>query len=283
MKKQGFTLIELLVVIAIIAILAAILFPVFAQARLKAEQTACLTHQKQLGQAVMMYLPDYDQVFPPSGEGTGPIPNWAERIYPYVRSLEVFTCPTQGISYDIVRRWYNLGRTQAEAIYQRYGVRNFSANAYVLAWINPPYQRAGPGVVRPEAAIEEHARTIVFNECVGVGTVLHRDRNGVLVPNNMHWWWAISDECWVCAENARDPDLDENFWISLLIHYGGANYTFADGHAKWLRPEQTYMPRRCQGNTPIGNMWQWGETTLGRCGANDCPPAMRQAVNNFCR
>ncbi len=67
-KQHGFTLIELLVVIAIIAILAAILFPVFAQARLKAEQTACLTHQKQMEQGVMMYLPECDQVFPPSGE-----------------------------------------------------------------------------------------------------------------------------------------------------------------------------------------------------------------------
>ncbi len=69
MKTKGFTLIELLVVIAIIAILAAILFPVLAQARLKAEQTACLTHQKQMGQGVMMYLPDYDHVFPPLWRG----------------------------------------------------------------------------------------------------------------------------------------------------------------------------------------------------------------------
>lgn len=283
MKKQGFTLIELLVVIAIIVILAAILFPVFAQVRAKAEQTACLSHQNQLGKAVMMYLSDYDQVYPPSGEGTGPFPNWAERIYPYVKSLEVYRCPTQGIAYDVLRRWYNIGRTQAEQIYAVFGVRNFSANAYVLAWINPPYQRAGPGVVRPEAQVEEPSRTIMLTENVGVGTVLMRAPNGATVPNNMQWWWAISDECWVCAEADRDENLDENFWLSLRKHSGGANYTMADGHARWYRPSQTYMPRRCQGTTPIGNMWQWGEPTLGRCPQNDCAPHMRQAVANFCR
>jgi prepilin-type N-terminal cleavage/methylation domain-containing protein/prepilin-type processing-associated H-X9-DG protein len=282
MRSRGFTLIELLVVIAIIALLAAILFPVFAQARKKAEQTACLTHQRELGQAVMMYLSDYDHVYPPAAEGTGLVANWAERLFPYVKSLEVYRCPTQGIAYDVLRRWYNLGRSQAERIYAVYGVRNFSANAYVIAWINPPYPRAGPGVVRPEAQVDEPARTIILNECVGVGTVLHRAPDGTPVPNNMQWWWAISDECWVCAEADRDQDLDANFWTSLIAHNNGSNYTLADGHARWFRPDQTYMPRRCEGNTPIGNMWQWGETTLGRCG-NDCPLHMRQAVNNFCR
>src|ERR1041385_3748666 len=63
-NKRGFTLIELLVVIAIIAILAAILFPVFAQAREKARQTSCLSNEKQLGLAVMQYLQDYDELLP---------------------------------------------------------------------------------------------------------------------------------------------------------------------------------------------------------------------------
>ena len=63
-RKRGFTLIELLVVIAIIAILAAILFPVFAQAREKARQTACLSNAKQIGTAVMLYAQDYDESFP---------------------------------------------------------------------------------------------------------------------------------------------------------------------------------------------------------------------------
>src|SRR5476651_2537282 len=84
--RRGFTLIELLVVIAIIAILAAILFPVFAQAREKARQISCLSNMNQLGLAFMQYLQDYDEHFPGSyyyGQG------WAEEIYPYVKSVNV--------------------------------------------------------------------------------------------------------------------------------------------------------------------------------------------------
>lgn len=281
--QRGFTLIELLVVIAIIAILAAILFPVFANARKKSEQAACLAHQKQIGLAVMMYVQDFDQAYPPAGEGTGANPNWAERVNPYVKSLELFTCPTGGIAYNYIRRSFGLSRQAADQLYAIYGVRNFSANAYVIAWLNPPYPRAGPGRIRYDADIEQPSQSIMFSESVGVGTVLHRaPGTNTPVPNNMQWWWAISDECWVCAEAGRDQDLDENIWTSLLLHNGGANYTLSDGHAKWYRPDQTYMPRRCEGQIPKGNMWQWGETTIERCG-NDCSAAIRASVTNYCR
>src|SRR6187549_594984 len=88
--KFGFTLIELLVVIAIIAILAAILFPVFAQAREKARQTACLSNEKQLVLGVLQYVQDYDEVFPSrSRDGINWIPaGWASITYPYVKSTD---------------------------------------------------------------------------------------------------------------------------------------------------------------------------------------------------
>ena len=102
-KRRGFTLIELLVVIAIIAILAAILFPVFAQARAKARQTACLSNEKQMGNALMMYAQDYDETLPmtvyypwcgnitPSALNN---PVWIDMLLPYVKNTQVFTCPS---------------------------------------------------------------------------------------------------------------------------------------------------------------------------------------------
>jgi len=88
--KRGFTLIELLVVIAIIAILAAILFPVFAQAREKARQISCLSNMKQLGLADMQYVQDNDELFQSTDNwGQG----WAEVMYPYVKSKACYTCP----------------------------------------------------------------------------------------------------------------------------------------------------------------------------------------------
>src|SRR5690242_4800310 len=110
----GFTLIELLVVIAIIAILAAILFPVFAQARSKARQASCLSNMKQIGTGLMMYTQDYDEVLPgvdPSnGHAAGydrnlgwnepftaGVPatyrNWARDVQPYIKNYGVYKCP----------------------------------------------------------------------------------------------------------------------------------------------------------------------------------------------
>src|SRR5438045_2253444 len=91
--RRGFTLIELLVVIAIIAILAAILFPVFAQARDKARQAVCLSNCKQLGTAIIMYTQDYDEVLPQGYNG--PSKNsWGKVTVPYVKNTDIFTCPS---------------------------------------------------------------------------------------------------------------------------------------------------------------------------------------------
>lgn len=98
-RRPGFTLIELLVVIAIIAILAAILFPVFATVREKARQTSCLSNLKQLGTAMLMYAADHDGLFPPAvgrqPHETNPYEySWLRRIEPYVKNTGVFICPS---------------------------------------------------------------------------------------------------------------------------------------------------------------------------------------------
>jgi prepilin-type N-terminal cleavage/methylation domain-containing protein/prepilin-type processing-associated H-X9-DG protein len=101
-KRSAFTLIELLVVIAIIAILAAILFPVFAQAREKARSTTCLSNLKQIGTAVMMYVQDWDDCYPnnrlftfPGGaEGASKLVSWKHATAPYVKNIGVYRCPS---------------------------------------------------------------------------------------------------------------------------------------------------------------------------------------------
>ena len=101
MKRNGFTLIELLVVIAIIAILAAILFPVFAKAREKARQTSCLSNTKQIGLAIMQYMSDYDQRLPYNRNaisnigGTDEAILWQRAIEPYCKNWQMFECPSR--------------------------------------------------------------------------------------------------------------------------------------------------------------------------------------------
>ncbi|MEN6645340.1 MAG: DUF1559 domain-containing protein [Armatimonadia bacterium] len=147
MNRRGFTLIELLVVIAIIASLAAILFPVFAKAREKARQSSCLNNMKQLGLAAMQYAQDYDEMLPRTnigpGVGTYTLPNgttssnymlWHTCIYPYVKNVQVYNCPsdsaaaftgqyTGGGSYGL--NSYNSGRAL--------GTVNYPAEAMFFA------------------------------------------------------------------------------------------------------------------------------------------------------
>ncbi len=94
MKERGFTLIELLVVIAIIAILAAILFPVFARAREKARQSSCLSNVKQLGLGMMMYAQDYDDCLPLNQRTYAAGGYWYERVAPYLKNEGILHCPS---------------------------------------------------------------------------------------------------------------------------------------------------------------------------------------------
>jgi prepilin-type N-terminal cleavage/methylation domain-containing protein/prepilin-type processing-associated H-X9-DG protein len=137
--KRGFTLIELLVVIAIIAILAAILFPVFAKAREKARQSSCLSNNKQIGLAVMQYAQDYDEHLPrtyyspPAGNQ-----HWAMVVLPYIRNNQVFDCP----SYSF--RWNGLWSEQMSYGYNVF----FEGNGAALGDVRTPAETVliGDGV-----------------------------------------------------------------------------------------------------------------------------------------
>src|SRR5689334_18094759 len=116
--RRAFTLIELLVVIAIIAILAAILFPVFAQAREAARMSSCISNQRQIGMGLTMYLQDYEETLPAAdwgnafvgppftvfgfqnGAGVAP-PTWADVFQPYVKNTKIMKCPSDGTGTPI--------------------------------------------------------------------------------------------------------------------------------------------------------------------------------------
>jgi prepilin-type N-terminal cleavage/methylation domain-containing protein len=200
MRSRGFTLIELLVVIAIIAILAAILFPVFAQAREAARKTSCTSNQKQLGTGMVMYAQDYDEMYPvwryivpvsaehPNGKVT-----WVENMQPYVKNKQIWRCPS-----DISPR--TNPTTQ----------NSYWLNAHVFKWSG----LAGAPNSATLAEIRYPATTILF--CDGPGN------------DGQHVWPGPPTE-WV---------NDAANQLAQTRHSGGVPYTISDGHAKWHRPEQ---------------------------------------------
>src|SRR5262245_15384469 len=176
-RQKGFTLIELLVVIAIIAILAAILFPVFAQAREKARQTGCLNNLKQIGTALMMYVQDYDEVLPSPDHATdGPSSlgnsKWMDRIYPYVKNEPLYNCPSDGFgrkksNCTFAKYRYAGAPTPLAANLCEFGsyAMNFAYwDAKDADWAAPvswdrPWDKRGP-IVTPMVRVDVPAETV---------------------------------------------------------------------------------------------------------------------------
>lgn len=232
---KGFTLIELLVVIAIIAILAAILFPVFARARENARRSSCQSNLKQIALSIFQYTQDYDEKLNPVKQGYTP---WPVYLQPYIKSTQILVCPS--IS----------GAHIKEVDYASYGM-NINLN------------QNGPGGAIPVgislASINNPAEIIMLaddnleripNQCDGYGI-------NATFPNYGGYgtlWWDPQ------AIRGGTSTLNLNGYPKDVVgpdarHLGGANAAYADGHVKWVKYDNLYTPPA--GLTPVTNWRQW--------------------------
>lgn len=219
-RRAGFTLIELLVVIAIIAILAAILFPVFAQARESARQTACLSNGKQIGLGLSMYQQDYDETLPApdwngkagfqpppftvfaSADGAGVSgPTWADVFQPYVKNVQIMKCPSDGTGNPIKN-----GKT-VPGVPLSYALNFYFYSTTAGARFSGPYVTL--------AEIQRPASKIFITE---VSSSLNQE--------------LVRPDRW------KD---------GLRRHRDGSNYVLVDGHAKWHRLPPTWYDDKAPG------------------------------------
>jgi len=233
--RMGFTLIELLVVIAIIAILAAILFPVFAKAREKARQTACLSNLKQMGTAFLMYCQDYDEHPPieypcrapwiPSNYGANGCAayNALNALQPYIGNWQMLRCP------DYV--------PGASSVYPGTNIKGFF---FAKCWGDTPGLRFDGGY-----AINENLQVMcgwdrpdTFRRYLPIGayknpahTIYAGDVSPPFSYNNTFCAWHIKlGEIGGCPGGCFPREIPGR-------HNGGDNFMFLDGHAKWMRKE----------------------------------------------
>ncbi|MCC6729449.1 MAG: DUF1559 domain-containing protein [Chthonomonadales bacterium] len=233
-SRRGFTLIELLVVIAIIAILAAILFPVFAQAREKARQISCVSNARQMGLALAMYVQDHEN-YPmhSSPSSQSPRTRWPDHIFPYVKSEALFICPSVAASPGLApafRRWAH----NPAHVYGGYGY-----NFQYLGNSRFPF-------TVPDAAVHAPAETIAIADTNGVrrddntsvagayavdpplasarGSRPSGDQQGYGSPGNGE-----------CGTGAPGPGAWRCRSVPAERHTGMVGVTFCDGHSRAMK------------------------------------------------
>jgi len=222
-EKSAFTLIELLVVIAIISILAAILFPVFARARESARRASCMSNLKQIGLGAMMYVQDYDEKYPMGlswvSASDHSTLNWETIIYPYVKSEQVFLCPSASSS--------------AAASNGHYGAN----------WVMMPYMPWTSDSTVSMASIEAPASVYMLMDG---GTILLQPKpqstsnpyNSSVTAPATYAWYLPGTKKLVEAAGGTSPafgSAQEADYASEGRHFDGLNMAFADGHVKWLK------------------------------------------------
>jgi len=219
--RRAFTLIELLVVIAIIAILAAILFPVFARTREKARQTSCLPNVKQIALAYVMYDTDYDE-HGFGGITCGPRRGatltrcWILNLTPYINNWQIWRCPTHSMIFDFYQDTSNTASITAE------GIPNHLEVSYGL---NMHFNYTWPQYHGPLPPGRDVAKTILIGDCNSPWADCD------LSCSDVGWYYphisGYFPNCWISAMS----DYTIYIWPA---HNGGANFGFEDGHAKWL-------------------------------------------------
>ncbi len=223
--RRGFTLIELLVVIAIIAILAAILFPVFARAREKARQTACLNNVKQIALGILMYAQDYDERMPMLYMNrTSPSSTWygiAQMLHPYVNNVDVHDCPSASHTSNL--NSYN-------------GNRSYGYHRGIIV----------PNGARRMALIQRPA------DIVMLGDVCHDPNNRCALNSPTSGPFMCDPDgtnCQICGDahnslyaTPRGPhdQYDRPGFNFIERHNGTGNAAFADGHAKAMKHSELY-------------------------------------------
>jgi len=230
--KVGFTLIELLVVIAIIALLAAILFPVFARARENARRTSCQNNEKQLTLGMMQYIQDYDATYPgfvgySANNNNGNQPNglWGNQIFPYVKNLQVYKCPSSG-SMSVPINGRPLSQYRAD----------YLMNAMLGAGVQKGQYKLGTsqglnyGVL--ESELSQPATTVLFFEGISV----YDEFNGTVAPDgNLYLgsYMTYQNGNATAGPGMNGIYAGDDIALFSPIHLSGMNMSFADGHVKW--------------------------------------------------